>query len=91
MKYFTIILIFMLGILSLSACSQSDTNPVTQDGYSSFTDENNILSLSYPSNWSIQENFMWTIVIIQSPLESTEDNFSENISYISQDISVLWV
>lgn len=95
MKYITFILSSVLCILILISCSSSsDTSSAvlpTEDGYTSFTDTDNTIGFTYPDDWVLQEGFMWTIAIVQSPLESPEDTFSENMSYISQDIADLWV
>lgn len=45
------------------------------------------VSISYPSNWELRENFEGTIAIFASPKETSMDLFQENVNIVAQDLS----
>lgn len=63
--------------------SDADTSEYTQ-----YTAPDDAFSLSYPSNWALQEGYMGTIAMILSEV-GVNDQFAENINFIGQEISAI--
>ena len=84
-----IFLVLVCALFTLSACwnnqvSNTSYNQFDTEGYTKFT-SSGLLSIEYPETWVLEEDFMWTIFVIQSPLE-VDDTFSENINFLTQNI-----
>src|SRR5437867_13217946 len=45
------------------------------------------VSISYPADWTVQENFQGTIALFASPKETSMDLFQENVNLVAQDLS----
>lgn len=45
------------------------------------------ISFKYPSDWEIQEDYLWIPVFLFSPATSDEDEFMENFNVLVQDLS----
>jgi len=83
----------ILGIIFItSSCgSSSESNTKAQKDWYKLFEKPWVISINYPNDWNVQEWFMWTIAAITSPLDDENDVFSENINFLTQDISELWV
>jgi len=73
----------------MTSCSSDvDTANV---GYTTYTSPSANFSVDYPENWQTQEWALGTLLVVNSPMEWEDDTFSENLNFITQDISDMGV
>lgn len=67
-------------------CGQNQETKKTNPNWITLEKQN--YSIQYPKDWSLnEEGVMGTAFFLFSPLESTNDNFRENVNLIIQDLS----
>ena len=76
----SLLLLILLVIIAVSGCVETTTTTIPVASFISYENDVYGISVEYPDDWGISENYMGGIVAFASLFEGADDRFAENVN-----------